>query len=294
MHALRTWGGRRHLLASFVLLSCAVRLAAAGLYVAPNGSDHNPGTAAKPFATLERARDEIRRRKATGPLPRGGITVELAPGRYELTRPFTLTAQDSGTQAAPIVYRARRGATVRLSGGRLIKGWVPVVDPAILARLEPAARGHVWQADLRAQGLTDFGDVVASGKRLELFFHDRPMTLARWPNEGFVTITEALGPTPVDIRGTKGCKEPVFAYAGDRPKRWAQDPDIWTHGYWFWDWADSRQPIAAIDTAKRVIRLQPPYHSYGYRKGQWFYVFNLLSELDQPGEWYPDRAQGRL
>ncbi len=296
--ALRTtaspWVLRCHLVAAFLLAASGLRLSAASLYVAPNGSDQNPGTAAKPFATLERARDELRRRKAAGPPPRGGITVELAAGRYELTRPFTLTAQDSGTQTAPIVYRARRGATVRLSGGRLIKGWTPVVDPAVLARLEPAARGHVWQADLRALGVTDLGEVVASGKRLELFFRDQPMTLARWPNEGFVTITEVLGPTPVDIRGTKGCKEAVFAYAGDRPKRWAQDQDVWAHGYWFWDWADSRQPVAAIDTAQRVIRLRPPYHSYGYRKGQWFYVFNLLSELDQPGEWYLDRERGRL
>ena len=34
------------------------------LYVSPTGEDVNPGTKEKPFATLERARDEIRRVKA--------------------------------------------------------------------------------------------------------------------------------------------------------------------------------------------------------------------------------------
>jgi len=35
-------------------------LIAADFYVATNGSDTNPGTEARPFATLERARDEAR------------------------------------------------------------------------------------------------------------------------------------------------------------------------------------------------------------------------------------------
>ena len=38
----------------------------------------------------------------------------------------------------------------------------------------------------------------------------------------------------------------------------------------------------------------PPYHVFGYRKGQWFYGFNILAELDQPGEWYLDRQMGVL
>src|SRR5262249_31352268 len=70
--------------------------------------------------------------------------------------------------------------------------------------------------------------------------------------------------------------------------------DGWLHGYWFWDWSDQRQRIESIDTERRVITLAKPYHSYGYRKGQWYYAFNLLSELDEPGEWYLDRESGRL
>ena len=66
--------------------------------MATEGNDANPGTEDQPFATLERARDEIRQRKAAGPLPAGGITVELRGGVYELSRPLELTAQDSGTE----------------------------------------------------------------------------------------------------------------------------------------------------------------------------------------------------
>ena len=55
---------------------------AAQLYVAPNGSDTNPGTRARPFATLERARDEARRLKQDGKLPKGGLTIWLRGGDY--------------------------------------------------------------------------------------------------------------------------------------------------------------------------------------------------------------------
>jgi hypothetical protein len=277
-----------------VALALASQSPAATFFVATNGSNANPGTEAKPFATLERARDVIRKSRANGSLPAGGVTVEVRGGIYERSQPFELTEADGGSKDAPVVYRARKGESVRLVGGRVVTGWKQVTDAAVLARLDESARGNVWQTDLRAQGITDFGDVAASGRRLEFFFQDKPMTVARWPNDGFIKISEVLGPTSVDVRGTKGCKEGKFTYESDRPKRWANEKDIWVHGYWFWDWAEQRQPVESLDAENRVITLKPPYHGYGYRKGQWFYVFNLLAELDRPGEWYLDRSTGIL
>ena len=89
-------------------------------------------------------------------------------------------------------------------------------------------------------------------------------------------------------------REGIFEYDGDRPARWVAEQDAWVHGYWFWDWADERHKIKSIDTQRRSIEVERPYHGYGYRKGQWFYAFNLLSEIDQPGEWYLDRQSGVL
>ena len=291
---------RQHRLAAALILGLLMLASpdapAAQLFVALNGDDANPGTEAKPFATLERARDEVRRLKlkANGSEPAEGITVELRGGVYELARPFELTEEDGGTEAAPIVYRSRPGESVRLVGGRVVTGWKPVTDPAALARIDESAREHVRWVDLKALGIDDLGEVAASGKRLELFFQDQRMTLARWPNDGFVQIVDVNGPTEVDVRGTKGRVEGIFTYEGDRPKRWTAEKDPWAHGYWFWDWSDQRQPIASIDPETHRITLKPPHHGYGYRKGQWFYAFNLLSELDQPGEWQLDRETGVL
>ena len=40
----------------------------ADLHVASRGDDTHPGTQAKPFASLERAQDEVRKLKQAGPL----------------------------------------------------------------------------------------------------------------------------------------------------------------------------------------------------------------------------------
>ena len=287
------------LLATDLLAAAASGNHPTSLYVAPEGRDDNPGTSAKPFQTIERARDEIRKLKQDGPLLAGGMTVWLGGGIYERTNEFELKTEDSGTEAAPVQYRARPDKEVRFVGGKVITGFKPVTDLTVLNRLDPGARGQVQQADLRAQGVTDFGRPgggwgAGGGPGLEVFFQDQPMTLARYPNDGFIKIAEVLGSTPVDVRGTKGCKEGKFVYDGDRPRRWVGEKDPWVLGYWFWDWSEQRQHIAAIDPEKHSLELSPPDHGYGYRKGQWFYGFNLLAELDQPGEWYLDRETGML
>ncbi len=284
-----------------IALSCTLA-AAADFYVATVGNDAWSGKLTEPnadrtdgpFATLERARDEIRKLKQVGPWPPGGVTVEVRGGVYQRPRTLRLSAQDSGTEGAPVVYQAAKGEEVRLVGGKLVTAFQPVTDPQVLKRLDPAARAKVLQVDLKATGVGDLGQVAASGNRLELFFRDEPMNVARWPNEGFTHIVDIVEQDGHQIHGRKGSKVGKFIYEGDRPQRWGDENDLWLHGYWFWDWSEQRQKVQSIDTQKRVISLAPPAHGYGYRKGQWFYAFNALSELDQPREWYLDRQTGVL
>ncbi len=264
------------------------------LHVALNGDDAGAGTADAPFRTLERARDAIREMKADDDLPAGGVTVMIDAGRYELSRPLELGPEDAGTAEAPITWRARPGATVVLSGGRRVPAHAfgPVQSHATLGRLPAGARDHVVQADLKALGVEDYGSPAGGG--LEVFFGEQRMTLARWPNEGFTRIADLLSIEPRNVRGTKGDSVGIFVFEGDRPLRWIGEQDLWVHGYWFWDWADQRQRVRRIDRDDRTIEVEEPYHHYGYRKGQWYYAYNALSELDRPGEWYLDRDAGIL
>ena len=281
---------------------------AADLYVSPQGEDSWTGRVDRPnkqrsngpFATIERARDEVRHLKAAGKLPHRPFVIDIEAGRYELKAPLQFSTEDSGEPKAPIIYQAAKNATVRIVGGRAVTGFTPVTDPAIIQRLDPSARGHVLQSDLKAQALADIPGILTtpnwgeSTVGMELFFRDTPMTIARWPNKGFVKIVDVANTKPTDIRGTKGDLSGTFTYEGDRPLRWTGEKEIWLHGYWFWDWADQRQRVGSIDTDKHQITLLPPLHSYGYRKGQWYYAFNILAELDEPGEYYVDRDAGIL
>ncbi|MBT3380160.1 MAG: hypothetical protein HN742_35640 [Lentisphaerae bacterium] len=256
------------------------------IHVAPGGSDTNPGTAQSPLATLAGARERVRQVKQGGT----SVTVELAAGTYAFSEPVVFSAEDSGTATAPIVYRAAVGTEVRLSGGRPVIGWQPVTDPQIVRRLAPEARGFVQVADLKAQGITSYGKLTVHGFAMgskpaeaELFFNDTPMTLARYPNQGF--------------KGIKGKEaNTVVKLDTDRVARWAAETDPWIFAYWHHDWAELHEPIVAVDTTKGTItRREDIKARYGITRGRarW-YAYNLLAELDTPGEFYLDRQAGRL
>src|SRR5262249_39260027 len=131
------------------------------LFVATNGNDSATGEREAPFRTVERARDDIRRLKSVGQLPRDGVTVTVRGGTYELSRPLEFASHDGGTPERPIVYRSEPGAEVRVTGGRIVAAWRLVTEPEILHRLNKEARGKVWASDLRAQGITNFGMLKA-------------------------------------------------------------------------------------------------------------------------------------
>jgi len=283
---------RLWILASALAIAASATGEAITLHIAPNGDDAAAGTAAAPLKTPIGARDRIRSLRASGTFPSEGVVVEFAGGEYTPDAPLALSREDSGTEAAPIVWAAASPGQSAILGSRRIPAFAAVTDAAILAKLPEEARGHVVQADLKARGITDYGSPDGGG--ISLLFNGQPMTLARWPNEGFTKIVEEAGADKVDIRGTTGTKQGRWVYDGDRPARWTGEADARVHGYWFWDWSDQRHKVKSIDPAQHIIEIEPPYHGYGYRKGQWYYAFNLLSEIDRPGEWYLDRAKGTL
>ena len=279
-------------------------------FVAPDGNDGwsgheqapNAGGSDGPFLTFTAARAAIRALKQGPGLPDGGVTVCIRGGEYRLAGTFELTAEDSGTTEAPVLWTAFPGETVRIVGGAALNDCEPVTDEWILGRLDPACRGHVCQVDLGAHGLEDFGELdPRSGHRMELYFRGRFMEAARYPSDGWLTIADVpqTGETVFEEiepqqGGYRERHAGRFTYDGDRPTRWADSDDIWVHGYWVFDWADGFHRVAAIDTDKKDVSLAAPHHTYGYRKGQPFYFLNILEELDTPGEWYLDRTAGML
>ncbi len=225
-------------------------------HVAPSGDDAADGSAEKPFRTLEKARDAVRafRQSHGGTLPKGGAKIAIGGGSYSVERSLMLTAEDSGTAEAPVVYEAKSGQTPIFRGGMRITAWKPISEASVRDKLDPSVRDRVLEADLKAVGVTNWGDATALRRRPELFVNGEPQTLARWPNEGFVKTGEILGKEAFKVWNTiEGCKDGKFRYVEDRPSGWLDEPDVRLYGYWFWDWYEEYQKVASIDAAARDL-----------------------------------------
>jgi len=116
-------------IAIFLLLFVCVSYAESlFLYVSPDGNDQWSGRAANaseqdgPFATIERAQQEVRRLKSVDSL-RGPTTVYLRGGVYYLKQEILFTPEDSGREDAPIRYTNYDDETVFISGGRKLTAW---------------------------------------------------------------------------------------------------------------------------------------------------------------------------
>lgn len=279
----------------------------ASFYVSPDGNDAWSGRLAAPgadgtdgpFRTLERARDAVRRYRASGEFDGKPTVIELRPGLYSVEKTLELTAADSGTAEAPVVWRGVRDENGQplavIRGGAAVTGGKAVDDEAALARLKPEVRQKVLQFDLRALGLADYGTLDGANPA-ELFAGGRPMTVARYPNEGFLTLprVEEEGNEIRLDQGNRGVVIPKLYLDDCDMTPWTREPEIWAFGYWFWDWECSRQKIVGIDPDRKLFELGKPYHAFGYRPGQYFYVYHALCELDSPGEYYIDGDAGKL
>ncbi len=99
-------------LAAMAALTADSSAPAGNYYVAARGNDANPGTLARPFATLQRAQQAAR--KVAG---QEAVTVFIREGTYYLPETLIFTRQDSGTKAAPVRYQAYPKEHPVISGG---------------------------------------------------------------------------------------------------------------------------------------------------------------------------------
>jgi hypothetical protein len=244
------------------------------------------GTANSPFATIARARDELRATRGRQPLATatatataGGVVVNIGRGVYDLSRgPLEFDARDSGASAAaPVVYRGAGAGLTRLVGGiplpRSSLGPVPATDPNA-GLLRPGVASRVARADLAALGVTTEmvgelrggpgnGPASCLHKRMEAFAGPRSLTLARYPNLAADGTDRAHGAwlhvAEVE-NGTRGtfavpAAAPTGASAPEagafaRVVEWqrAAGNSTWLHGYWGFDWAENHVHVSRIRT----------------------------------------------
>ena len=292
------------------------------LYVATDGSDSGTGAIDSPFATIERARDEIRNIKTTSGLPNGGACVYVRGGVYKIFDTIELTSDDSGTENAPVTYRAYPGEKVELIGGVNFEpeSFKEVTDKAVLDKLiDQSVTGKLVEVDLAALGLTDIpetqsygayqGGVDAEDKgstapSMEFFVDGKPQQIGRWPNEGYETYeaddvlvfnatyyTAKRDPEKYKNNPKWSFTEPFqIKYTNPRAEVWAKSPTAKLYGYWDVDWADYTLKIRSYEPGKLSLgrnRFKPS----GTRR---FYAYDMLEEIDIPGEYFIDTVAKKL
>lgn len=131
-------------------------------YVSPEGSDSGDGSPDAPFATLERARDEVRKVNSS---MTGDIVVYLRGGDYRITEPVEFDTRDSGTGGFKVRYEAYEGETPVINGAQKVTGWSKFNDKLWAAPLDRSTklrnlyvndrRANMGSVQVQAKGATE-------------------------------------------------------------------------------------------------------------------------------------------
>ena len=255
------------------------------LYVATNGNDAWSGTLDAsnadgtdgPVSTIARARDVLRAMRAAAALTEP-VEVLVRGGVYSMTEPVVFGPQDSGTEQAPVTYTAYPGETPVLHGGRAITGW--------------RQEGDYWVADV-ADGW-EFGALWVDGVRRQP---------ARTPNathpagdeptdDDFFYTDSGVIETGADGKEVKSSTK--FRYRAGDLQEWASLEDAVF--VVFHSWATSLHRPKNLDTAGRQIEFTGAarWPFTRWRSDQWYFVEHLFEALDQPGEWFLNRAEDKV
>lgn len=238
-------------------------------HVAPNGGDANPGTAEKPFASLEKARDAIRAAKAanSGKL-KEAVNVVLHGGDYVLTQTFELTPQDSGEKGKPVCYIAAKGETPVITSARAITGWKKCDDAGL--PVTQAARGKLWGADV-PKGWR-FHAFTVNGVSQPVVWHGIP---------GRAVDKKDVSPDGIQL--------PLAKLPKDIPLNGDVEVNMRPHIWW-----NSIAVLTKKDGDNAVLSSTNPSWCFGGFNTGPAAIGNALCALDKPGEWCVDSTAGRV
>ena len=265
-----------------IFFGFSLTASATDYYVSPSGNDTANGlylqTASKgangPFKTLARAQQAINALKISGNFNQP-VNVHLAPGTYQLDAPLKLTASDSGSPGRIITWQGQAGATTIISGGKSLSNCLAAVN-------------GVWTCATAGLGLDSIKYVTGANRiqgnlpGFNLFVNQQRLTLARWPDTDWAHIK-----IPANQSTTFSSFETLPVLNPGEPA------NAVVHIFAGNDWFDQYLPVKSIAQSQNRITLGAntvPTLTSGYR----FYLLNLLSQLDAPGEWFYDQVNARI
>jgi hypothetical protein len=254
-------------IAMLLLGSAVVAKSAVTIHVSPAGVDANPGTSAKPLATLLAAQKQAR--QSAG---REAVTVLLHAGVYYLPATLRFTALDSGTGKYPVVYCAAPGEAPVISGG---------------SKLELP-----WERSTNLSGVVQ-ARVPAGLDIDQLWVNGQRQWMARFPNRESGEGLNVFDTWKLDHQAKPDpARNPL---APERIARWADPTGAYLHAMHPALWGGIHWRVTGKKTDGTLALEGGTQNNRGSAMHSVYRMIeNVFEELDAPGEWFHDRKANLL
>ena len=265
------------------------------LYVSKNGSDSNTGTIDRPFATIGGA---LQKAKTFNNV---NVTIQIREGKYTI---FHTVNIGEFRNLKHLTLQAYNNEQVIFTGGVTVKreDIQKCTDPIIIRTLSPKLHSRLFKIRLSELGITNNGDFVQHGHRkiytapLEIFEGDEPLHIARWPNSGFLELRSSIDKKGLDSNFVS------FKFPNGRPDKWKETNDIWIAGFLSNGYSDTHLKIKSIHKLDQIvdvnIQRKDDVDNYkgpnSQQDSRRFYFYNVLEELDSPGEWFLNKKTNEI
>lgn len=284
--------------AAIVTEAASVDIKTIEYYVRSGGSDENGGSAAAPFRTVQRAIEAARDERNHG--FDGEIGIILKGERFYIDKPLNLNAKDYNLRIA-----SEDGKRSELTGGVTLEQSriKRVQNPEILGKIkDKAARERLMEIDI--SGIVDEIPEIGSfvhGKnngnfdsQIRVCVNGTPLEYARWPNEreNDLKITSSVLDEAANIYSVS------YGDVSERAETWSEESknNLYIAGHFWISWANAFMPIGNFDADSRTFSVDASLCSGRYvpTAGDEFYFFNLMEEIDMPGECFVDRKNMKI
>lgn len=250
--------------------------------------DRANGSLEKPFHHFDAAYVAMLKIKEDHPTVE--VSLIFREGHYAFNKGYLL-----GENCSNVTIAGYPNEKVFFSGG--------VSIPKELIPSATSEDKQILTLDMRKAGISEFGKIrnVGFSRPMlpswgELFVNGKPMHLSRWPNKGMIRMGKILDAGSVPRNGDFSNRGGVMQYDSARISSWEPTDDMWIGGYFKYGFADDTLRIAKLDKEKKTISTDGPtlYGFYSGHKWNKWYAFNIKEELDEAGEYYLDRDEGKL
>ena len=260
------------------------------IHVGNNIGETGNGTIARPFSSIETAKEYLRENKSNREM-----FVIIHGGRYEFEETVVFDENDGATEDRPITYKAAEGEDVIFTGARVIENsFFEIPGDDVKARLKGAAADNAVMLDLSKIGVNfDFVSFMNEGNNqlfryLNIFLNDKRQDIAGWPNGEKFKITSVT-------KGSDVTTDRYLEIDGLDTSKWQYSDNIFIYGcignWWNHEWDE----IAAFTENIKELKISSyssdptAYLGEEYNNPQFTgRVLNVLEEMDIPGEWYLD------